>query len=219
MASLRILWGFAGPLTLLQLSSTAGLYSANLLIGNRLGAAAVPVYAVPYALFAALNGVIWTIVYPFLPAFAEAAGRCDWDWVRKRLTHVFGVGVGISISGGAVLVLGGNMFLRLWTGGRIQPGTELLLALFAFSVMDVGSAINSVILQGIGAVRLLSGAYCCVALAVVVGAWALLPVLGISAFPVAGAIGGGLKLALTLPRALSRVMVARSSLDSHRVVG
>jgi hypothetical protein len=111
------------------------------------------------------------------------------------------------------------MFLRLWTGGRIQPGTELLLALFAFSVMDVGSAINSVILQGIGAVRLLSGAYCCVALAVVVGAWALLPIVGISAFPVAGAIGGGLKLALTLPRALSRVMVARSSLDSHRVVG
>src|ERR1019366_5487353 len=103
-ASLRALWGFAGPLTLLQLSSTAGLYSANLLIGNRLGAAAVPVYAVPYALYAAVNGVVWTIVYPFLPAFAEAAGRSDWGWVRKRVTHVFAVGVGIAISGGAVLV-------------------------------------------------------------------------------------------------------------------
>jgi O-antigen/teichoic acid export membrane protein len=158
-----------------------------------------------------MNGLVWTIVYPFLPAFAEATGRCDWDWVRKRVTHVFGVGLGIAIGGGAVLVLTGNLFLRLWIGGKIQPGTELLLALFAFSVMDVSSAINSVILQGIGAVRTLAGVYCCVTLAVVVGSWVLLPTFGIVAFPVAGAIGGAVKVALTLPRALGRMRLMHSS--------
>jgi O-antigen/teichoic acid export membrane protein len=215
MASLKTLWGFAGPLTLLQLSTTAGLYSVNLLIGNRLGAARVPGYAVPYALFAALSGLIWTIVYPFLPAFAEAAGRSDWDWVRKRITHVFGIGVGIATGGGVVLVLGGNMFLRLWTGGRIQPGMELLLALFACTIIGVSSAINSVILQGIGDVRLLARVYCCMALLVVVGTWLLLPAVGIVASPLASAIGAALNVALTLPRALSRVRAAASGPDLH----
>jgi len=208
--TLRTLWGFAGPLTVVQLSSVAGLYSANLLIANRLGAAQVPNYAVPYGLFAAINGLIWTIISPYIPAIAEAAGRGDWNWIRKRLSRLYAVGVGIAILGGGVLVAGGNLFLRLWTGGTILAGMQLMLALYAFSVLDVSSAINSVVLQGLGFVRLLAWAYCSLATAVILGAWLLLPVIGLPAFPLVAAAGAAAKMLLTVPRAMGRMRAVAS---------
>ena len=91
----------------------------------------------------------------------------------------------------------------------------MLLALFACTIIGVSSAINSVILQGIGDVRLLARVYCCMALLVVVGTWLLLPAVGIVASPLASAIGAALNVALTLPRALSRVRAAASGPDLH----
>lgn len=210
-ATFRKLWGFAGPLTLLQLSNLAGLYSANLLIGNRLGAAFVPAYSVPYALFAAIKGVIWMIVSPYLPALAEAVGRGDWKWVVKRVKRVFGMGIAIAVGCGGVVVLAGDPFLKLWTGGVVQAGMSMLMALYMFSVLDVGSEINRVVLQGLGLVRRLAGTYCCVTVFMVLMSWFFLPLFGLLTIPIAGATGCAMRLILTLPRVFHVLSIARAA--------
>jgi O-antigen/teichoic acid export membrane protein len=212
-ASLASLWGVAGPLTLVQFASIAGLYSANLLIGNRLGTGAIPSYAVPYSLFAAVNSTIWLLIWPFLPAFVEAASAGDWAWVRNRMTRMLGLGLGFSIVAGTALVLGGGLFVRIWTSGKVQPGPQLLIALFIFSLMDVGSAMNCIFLQAIGLVRLLAGTYCCVAVAAVVGSWMLLPIVGVIAIPLVGVVGGIARLLLTFPPAVRVLRTPRSSTE------
>ena len=200
--SLRALWGFGGPLTLHQVANLAVLYSANILIANRLGAAAVPQYSVPYAMFAILTSTAWLIVSPYLPAYAEASARRDWHWIRRRAIAALAVTAALLGGGGAVLVLIGRRAVHLWTGGQIKPATGLLAALACFCLLKAVSNANQVLLTGLGMVKLLAGLYLTVAVLYGTGAWFLLPRFGIIAVPLAGAAAHLLDAGILLPYAL-----------------
>jgi O-antigen/teichoic acid export membrane protein len=152
--SLRALWGFGGPLTLQQIANMAVLYSANILIANRLGPAAVPQYSVPYAMFAILTATALQIVSPYLPAYAEASARGDWHWIRRRAIAAVAVTAALLGGGGALLVLIGPAAIRLWAGGEIKPATGLLAALACFCLLKAVSNANGVLLTGLGLVSL-----------------------------------------------------------------
>jgi O-antigen/teichoic acid export membrane protein len=204
-SSLRALWGFGGPLTLHQAANLAVLYTANILIANRLGAAAVPQYAVPYALFMILTSTAWLVVSPYLPAYAEAAARGDWHWIRRRAIAAHAVTAVLLGGGGTVLVLLGPAAIRLWAGRNIQPSTALLVGLAGFCLLKAISNANGVLLTGLGLVKLLAGLYLTVAALYVVGAWFLLPRLGLLAIPLAGAAAHLLDAGISFPCALRHI--------------
>jgi len=187
-ASLQALWGVGWPLAVHQAANLAVLYSANILIANRLGPASVPQYSVPYALYAVLISVAWYIVSPYTPAYAEAAARGDFAWIRRRAGQALAFTVALLGLGGAVLVLLGSDGVRLWTGGRVEPATGLLIALGSFSLAKASSNANSVLLTGLGSVRFMACAYLGAALLYAAGSWWLLPRLGVLAVPVVGAL-------------------------------
>jgi O-antigen/teichoic acid export membrane protein len=204
-ASLRALWGVGGWLTLQQAANLAVLYSANLIIANRLGAAAVPEYSVPYALFAVLTSVAWYIVSPYLPAYAEAKASGDVAWIGRRAKQALAGTVGILGLGGAVLVAAGPLGVRLWTGGQVAPARGLLMALACFSLLKACSNSNSVLLVGLGLVKFAGVVYSGVAALYVAGAWLLAPQLGILAIPIAGAAAHLLDTVVSVPYALRHV--------------
>ena len=129
--TLRTLWGYAGPLAIYQLANLMVLFSANLIIANRLGPAFVTAYSVPYAAFAALINVAWLLASPYMPAIAEAQSRQDWAWLRRRVLHVVGVSAGIVAVGGSFLLVAGQPLIGWWTAGIVTPSLSFLTALFS----------------------------------------------------------------------------------------
>ena len=201
IASLRTLWGFAGPLTVYQMANLGVLYSANLLIANRLGAGMVPQYSVPYAAFAVFIAAAFLIVTPYTPALAEAKARGDWQWIKKRTSHLLLVSVGMFMAGALVLTLAGQPLIRWWTHKAVHPPMGLLVALMIFGVFRVaGNTINEV-LTGLGLVRLTAGAFVGVSAFYVITAWLALPAFGLITVPVVCGIAHMVYLAVSLPAA------------------
>jgi O-antigen/teichoic acid export membrane protein len=210
-ASLRDLWDVAGPVTLQQLGNLTVSYSANVLIANRLGPAAVPQYSIPYALFAILVSIAWQIVSSYLPAYAEASAREDWQWIRRRAMHALWVTVALLGSGGAALLLAGPETIRLWTGGQVKTETGLLATLACFCLLKAVSNANGTLLVGLRLVKMAAFVSVTVGVVYVVGAWFLLPWLGLVAVPVAGVLAYLLDTAVSLPYALRRIRAGDAS--------
>ncbi|MEO8659271.1 MAG: lipopolysaccharide biosynthesis protein [Bryobacteraceae bacterium] len=184
-ASLQTLWGFAGPLTVYQIANLGVLYSANVLIANRLGAAMVPQYSVPYAAFAVFITAASLIVTPYTPAIAEAKVRGDWEWIRRRTQQVILASVGLFATGGLVIAAIGRPAIDWWTSSAVVPPIGLLLALLFFGVFRVaGSTINEV-LTGLGLVRFAAGAFVVVSALYVIASWLALPAFGLVVLPLA----------------------------------
>jgi O-antigen/teichoic acid export membrane protein len=215
LASLRDLWGVAGPVTLQQLGILAVSYSANVMIANRLGPAAVPRYAVPYALFAVLVSIVWQIVSAYLPSYAEASARGDWVWIRRRAWHALGVTAALGGGGGAVLLLAGSETIRLWTGGQVRAETGLLAALAFFCLLRAVSYTNGTLLVGLRLVRMAAFVSLVVGIIYVAGSWFLLPRLGLCAVPVAGSIAYLLDAAVCLPYAMRRIRFSAALVRSE----
>jgi O-antigen/teichoic acid export membrane protein len=205
LSSLRELWGVGGWLTLHQAANLAVLYSANLIIANRLGPAAVPTYSVPYTMFMVLTSTASLIASPLLPAYAEAAAQGDWSWVRCRAMAALGATLAIVGLGGISLVAVGPALVSLWTGGTIRVSTAFLVALASANLLKAVSNANAVLLTGLGLVRILACIYLAVAVVFVSGAWILLPRFGLLGVPLVAAGAHTLDLGVSFPCALRYV--------------
>jgi O-antigen/teichoic acid export membrane protein len=204
-ASLRALWCVGGFLALHQFADLTVLYSANLLIANRLGSDAVPHYSVPYALFFALTSAAWLIASPYMAAYGEASARGDWDWIRRRAFHVLATTTVLLAAGGAVLVVIGSDVVHLWTGGQVRPATDLLAALSVLCLFKAISNTINVILIGLGLVRAVAFTHVAVAGIYVVGTWLLLPIFGLIVVPLANTGAHLLGIGILAPYTLQKL--------------
>lgn len=179
--SLATLWRFAGPLMAYQVANLAILYSANILIANRLGAGAVAGYSVPYAAFAALISAAWMVASAYMPAYTDAAARGDWTWVRRRIRALVIACSSSTLMGGLALLAIGPQAIAWWTRGTIRPDRCLLASLLLFAVTRVISNTNSAYLIGVGRVRIVAASHVAAALTFILGSFWLLPELGLPA--------------------------------------
>jgi O-antigen/teichoic acid export membrane protein len=198
IASLRRLWAVGAPLMVYQLSTMAILYSANLLIANRLGAGEVVRYSVPYAAYAVINGIVWLLVSPYLPALTEASLRRDWAWVQTRSKQALLIGVGLTAAGCCAVIVAGDWLIKTWTRGSVHPSLGLLVGLSFFSVLAIGSSITGLWLQGLTLVRQLAWIYGATTSLTALIAWAILPNLGIVAIPICFGLGAGVQILANL---------------------
>jgi O-antigen/teichoic acid export membrane protein len=204
-ASLRTLWGFAGPLTIYQLANLGVVYSANLLIANRLGAGAVPEYSVPYAAFTVMIATVGLIATPYTPALAEAKARGDWQWIKRRTVQLLLATLGMSMAGGLTLTVVGQPLIKWLTHRAVQPTMGLLLALMFFGAFRVaGNTINEV-LTGLGLARFTAAAFATVSGLYVFASWLALPAFGLTAIPVACGVAQVAYLAVGLPVAFRNI--------------
>jgi O-antigen/teichoic acid export membrane protein len=202
LASLRAISGCGTPIFISQLADMAVLYSANLLIANRLGPGAVPYYAVPFSAFMIAGALCWGPVAPYQPAYAEALGRGDFDWIRRTAIRVLKQNVALMGAAGLAVIAFGGFAIRIWTHGRVTSTRTFLAALAVYFVCAAATAVNGVLLIGIGRVKTKAALQGCVAAFCVLGSWLLLPRFGIVAVPVATTAGYFIDAAVALPLAL-----------------
>ncbi len=77
-------------------------------------------------------GFLLVISQPLWPAFADAAEKSDWRWIRRNLFRGMALLTGITGVGSLVLVLLGPMLLKIWLHSNLGIGRSLLWAISAW---------------------------------------------------------------------------------------
>lgn len=150
----RDLMGTGLLFLVLQLAGTVTFLSDNLIITQKLGAMAVPDYAVPEKLFALIGVVIALALAPLWPAYGEAIARGDGDWVQQTLRRSLLLSTAIAAMGSVVLVLAAPLILTLWVGHTVAPPVALLVGLGVWKVLEVAGISLGMFLNGAGVVGL-----------------------------------------------------------------
>jgi len=186
--AVQTLWSYAAPLALVQAANLALVYTPNVMIANRLGPSAVPLFAVPWSLFVIFSTMIYQVTSSHLPAYCDALGHGDWFWIRDRAVRMArDSAVIVALAGVGMLAVGGPV-IKLWTGGAVSPGLAILGSLSGFAFFEVLSATNGIFLTGLGQVRARAAFRLTAATVFVSGAWFLLPQWGVPGLAIAGGL-------------------------------
>jgi len=186
---MKQLVSFGGPLSVFQLANLAILYSATIMIGAKLGPGAVTAYSVPYSAFAVIVAAVYLVATPYTPAYAEAKARGDLNWISRRLRTLIIWCAGTVALGSGILILAGPRLIPWWTSGAVTADRGFLTALGVFAIVRAASNSHSVMLTGVGRVRLTAAVFAIAAVVFVVSSWILLPRYGITAVPIGGIAG------------------------------
>jgi O-antigen/teichoic acid export membrane protein len=137
----------------LQIAVVVGFSSDNLVGAHVLGPAAVTTYAVPSQLAFAVIGLLALLAMPLWPAYADAAARDDWAWIRRTFGRSLTVVFGSSLLAGAALVALGRPIVERWSNGDVVPSWSLLSGFAAWIVLSSLGTTVSALLNALHVVR------------------------------------------------------------------
>lgn len=136
LGEIRSLSVVGGKFFLIQIMALVTFQTDNLVIAHYLGAARVPEYSLTSSLFS-YTALPQTILFQYLwVAYTEAIARKDIAWVRR--TYRISTGVGIAVTGAAVicLVLIAKPFIAMWAGPAVVPSAALIAWIAAWSMIN-----------------------------------------------------------------------------------
>lgn len=138
---------------MLSVITSIALNIDNLVIAQRLGAAAVTEYAVPAKLASLLGLVVTTLFLPLWAANGEALARQDYAWVKRTTLKMslFG-GLAVLAAGGVLLVLSDTM-IHLWMGRAFEGQFPVLVFLSLLSVFMAFTSPFNMVLNSVGSVK------------------------------------------------------------------
>lgn len=121
---------------LIQILALVVFETDNLMVAHFLGAEQVPTYSLTYSLFNYAS-IIQSVLFSYVwVAYSEAIARRDIEWVRR--TFRLNLAASLAFTGAAVLplVFIAQPFVRLWSGGVVQPPTDLVLWMAVWGMIN-----------------------------------------------------------------------------------
>jgi O-antigen/teichoic acid export membrane protein len=143
-----------GLFFILQLSGAIAFSSNSLVLSTILGTEASTQYNVPAQLFNLVALPIGLLLAPLWPAYAEAFGSGDWQWIRKTFLRSVGYSLVVSTLCVIPLVVIAPTVIRLWTSDTIHPSFDLLLGLGLWQILLNVSNSFAMFLNGVSIIRL-----------------------------------------------------------------
>jgi O-antigen/teichoic acid export membrane protein len=138
------IFAIGGMFFVLQVTASIQSQIDTLLIAALLGSTSVTTYAICMKMFAAVTTLITLTMLPLWPAYSEAFGSRDIDWIKATFLKSFFVSAGLSIPMALIIVAYGEQIARLWVGPTIEIPQALLIGCAVWMVLSsVGSAIAS----------------------------------------------------------------------------
>lgn len=138
---------------ILSVITSIALNVDNLIIVQRLGAAAVTEYAVPAKLASLLGLVVTALFLPLWAANGEALARQDYAWVKRTTLRMslFG-GLAVLVAGGVLLVLS-DAIIHFWMGREFDGQFPVLMLLSVLSVFMAFTSPFNMVLNSLGSVK------------------------------------------------------------------
>lgn len=108
-------------------------------------------YAIAERLFALAAMVVGIVLSPLWPAYGEAAGRGDREWLSQTLVRslVFAVGATVAVS--AVVIAGNRQIMELWLGKPLTFSLFMLLGFAVWRSLEAAGVAIAMLMNGLGA--------------------------------------------------------------------
>ncbi len=130
----------------LQICSLLIVSTDNVVIARLMGATEVATYGVVFQLVMFGTTVIHALSASHWGAYAEAAGRGDWDWIGRSFSHIIQLSVWLAAAAGLCVAAWGQDLLRVWLRGEITASATLLAVMGAYLAINVWYNAYSVLL-------------------------------------------------------------------------
>lgn len=138
---------------LLQIAALVLFQTDNLIIARFIGPAEVTGYSITYRLFSTVALLHSLALAPLWPAYAEAAARGDWAWVRRAFSWTLIGGMAATTLLLIALGLLAAPFVRLWTVGEVSTSPELVWLMVAWAWLWAWGNTFAFLLNGLGRIR------------------------------------------------------------------
>lgn len=129
------------------------LQTPYIIIAQTLGAASVPLFAIPYQLFYSAYVFLNTLANPMWPAYAEAKATGDHNWIRRTHWRITKESMLLAIVGFSALGALSGWFITLWVGPEYVPPTSLLVIFIAQFIQWTWNYVFVVLITGLGFIR------------------------------------------------------------------
>lgn len=137
-AAIRRLLRTSFPMFMFQVGALLVNESQALILAHVAGLRVVADYSVAWRLYVLPVGLITLATSSFAPAFREAHERGESAWSASSFRHVLAVRIAASLAALAVLLVAGNLLLRVWLRTTdIQFGADVWVSLGLMTVLAV----------------------------------------------------------------------------------
>jgi O-antigen/teichoic acid export membrane protein len=209
----RSLFSIGMSFFVLQLISVISYRIDALLIARFFGPVEAGSYAVYERLFSFVSLAVTVVVMPLWPAYGEAFGRGDHQWVKATFRKSLIFSLSATVAASLPLVLLHGPLLRLWLGHDIPVSLLLIGGMAIWKLLDAFGQSTAALLNGLGTLRpqLIVAVLMCICATLL--KFLLAPHLGIAAIVWSTVIGYGLFAAIPLWFIVRRVLGRMHSSD------
>ena len=138
------LFAVGGMFFVLQIAVVLQGQADNVIIANMLGPAAVTDYSICMKLFLIPPMLFGLLLTPLWPAYREAIGSGDMQWVKQIFIKSMRAALLISLPSAILLVLFGGQVVALWVNHGVVPSAGLLIGCGLWMVfLIIGSALST----------------------------------------------------------------------------
>jgi len=190
---MRKLFTYGGWMTLVSLLAPLTMLSDRLVIGSRLGSAAVPVYVIPYNLVSRIIALPSSLSSASLPKLAGAGAEREQALLTLGLRMLLAVLMPLCVAGNLIM----GPFLHFWVGDVIATrGTTVgCILVFGFWMHAIGH-IPSTVLLGRGRPDILAKLYIVYAILTLPVLFLFLHLFGLAGAAIAWTLRASMDLSL-----------------------
>jgi O-antigen/teichoic acid export membrane protein len=138
---------------ILQLAVAVAFTSNSIILAAMLGPSAVAEYAVVSKLFLIPAVLVSLALAPLWPAYREALGRTDVEWVKRTFDRSIRLSTTVAGSSSALLVAFGIPIIGIWVGTTIEPSFGLILAVGVWTTLSAVGTAFAMLLNGAQVMR------------------------------------------------------------------
>jgi O-antigen/teichoic acid export membrane protein len=137
----------------LQVAHAVTFTTDNLILATTVGIEAVPAYALPARLAACISLAVAILLQPLWPAYAEAAARNDFAWIRTAFCRSVMAAFALSTLGASLLYVFRTEIFAVWTDNMFVVDQEVLGALVVWAVLESCGIALAMLFNGLNIVR------------------------------------------------------------------
>lgn len=142
-----------GLFLVLQVAGIVGFQSDIIIVSRLLGPVEVANYSISAKFFSYVPLLVGLVMAPLWPAYSEAAGRQDDNWIRSSLQK----SVVMSLIGGGLPLLAmaifGTQIIRIWVGPEVTASPFLLFSLALWNLIYSVSLAFAAYFNGLGIIK------------------------------------------------------------------
>lgn len=150
---IKSIFNLGGQFFVIQIACLVLYQTTNVFISRMCGSEDVTIYNVTYKYINVAVMVLNIITAPLWSAYTDAYAREDWKWIKNSYNKVKTI-YGLVVIGIIIMVVVSPFVFRLWLGDSVDTSLTITMLIAVYMVLYAWSSIQSVLLNGIGKIRL-----------------------------------------------------------------